>query len=785
LFTREEKMALFGWSAGRRRWIKITFLALVICVVLTALGVGGALFYFSQDLPSIATLKKYEPSQATRVYARDKRIIGQFFIERRVFVPLSKMSKPLLHAILSIEDARFYEHGGFDSIRIVRAALKNMEKRRFSEGASTITQQVARSLFLTPERTLTRKVRELLLAYRMEQMLKKDEILEIYLNQIYFGHGAYGVQAASRTYFGKDVGKLNLAEAAFMAGLPKSPNAYSPYYHADKVKVRQGVVLKRMVGEGFITEKQYHAAYQQDLLFQKLHSDEDLAPHFLEQIRQDLIARYGYNTVYKGGLNVYTTLDVGMQRIANRAVQTGLRDLDKRQGYRGAAGQYAEKGGSSVGAVKTGGKPTSGKVTDGRIVQVGADFAVVQVGEVRGKILLDDMRWAGRQLRKGRLTVLEEPRASQIVKVNDLIRVKPKSGDGAFFSLEQEPVVEGSLVVIAPDTGEVLAMVGGHDFERSEYNRAVTSRRQPGSAFKPLIYATAIERGLTPATVVVDNPLIYNNRALNRVWKPENYEGKFYGPIRLREALTHSRNLATIRLLSQVGINPVIQFSHRVGIQSRLTRDLSLALGTSEVSLLELTSAYGVFANEGGRADPIFVTAVRDQKGSLLEKKKSHPKQVISRATAYVITDMLEDVIRHGTGRKAAVIGKPLAGKTGTTNEFTDAWFVGFSPDLVAGVWVGFDDRRSLGNKESGAAAALPIWMSFMQESLARLPTAHFSIPDNIVYAKIDPETGLLTPPEDETGIVELFVKGTEPTTYRSDLPPAPEQFFELEEESF
>ncbi len=778
-------MALFRGSKGRRRWLKIIFWVLMASLVLTSLGVGGMLLYFSQDLPSIATLKKYEPSQATRVYARDKRIIGQFFIERRVFVPLSKMPKPLLHAILSIEDARFYEHGGFDAIRMVRAALKNLEKRRFSEGASTITQQVARSLFLTPERTLTRKVRELLLAYRMEQMLKKDEILEIYLNQIYFGHGAYGVQAASRTYFGKDVGKLSLAEAAFMAGLPKSPNAYSPYHNPDKVKVRQGVVLKRMVDEGFITEKQYHAAYRQDLLFQKLHSDEDLAPHFLEQVRQDLIAKYGYNTLYKGGLNVYTTLDVGMQRIANRAIQAGLRDLDKRQGYRGAAGQYAEKDDAAAGAVQASGRPTLGKVTDGRIIQVGGDFAVVQVGEVRGKILLDDMRWAGRQLRKGRLTVLEEPRASQIVKVNDLVRVQPKRGDGAFFSLEQEPVVEGALVAISPDTGEVLAMVGGHDFERSEYNRAVTSRRQPGSAFKPLIYATAIERGLTPATVVVDNPLIYNNRALNRVWKPENYEGKFYGPIRLREALTHSRNLATIRLLSQVGINPVIQFSHRVGIQSRLTRDLSLALGTSEVSLLELSSAYGVFASQGERTDPIFVTAVRDQKGNILEKRKSHPKQVISRATAYVITNMLEDVIRRGTGRKAAVIGKPLAGKTGTTNEFTDAWFVGFSPDLVVGVWVGFDDRRSLGNKESGAAAALPIWTSFMQEALARLPTAHFSIPDNIVYAKIDPETGLLAPPEDETGIVELFVKGTEPTSYSTDLPPAPEQFFELEEESF
>ncbi len=781
-------MAFFRGSKGRRRWVRITLSALLLLVVLASVGVGGMLFYFSQELPSIATLKKYEPSQATRVYSEDKQIIGQFFIERRVFVPLSKMPKPLLHAILAIEDARFYEHGGFDYVRMIRAALKNLEKLRFSEGASTITQQLARSLFLTPERTLTRKIKELLLALKMEQMLKKDEILEIYLNQIYFGHGAYGVQAASRTYFGKDVGNLSLAEAAFVAGLPKSPNAYSPYYHADKVKVRQGVVLKRMVDEGFITEKQYHATYKQDLLFQKLRSDENLAPHFLEYVRQDLIARYGYAALYKGGMNVYTTLNVGLQRIANRAMQTGLRDLDKRQGYRGASGQSSEKKEPSVGAVLSSEKPGRGKIVDGRIVQVGADFAVVQAGAIRGKILLEDMRWAGRQLKGKQMTLLEAPRISQIVNVNDRVRVKLKSGGsdgaGAFFSLEQEPLVEGALMALDPKTGEVLAMVGGHDFERSEYNRAVTSRRQPGSAFKPLIYATAIERGLTPATVVVDNPLIYNNKALNRIWKPENYEGKFYGPIRLREALTHSRNLATIRLLSQVGIKPVIQFSNRVGIQSRLTHDLSLALGTSEVSLLELTSAYAVFANQGTRTDPMFITSVRDQKGNLLEKRSPHPRQVIARSTAYVITDMLEDVIRRGTGRKAAVIGKPLAGKTGTTDAFTDAWFVGYSPDIVSGVWVGFDDRRSLGNKESGAAAALPIWTAFMQEALARSEATPFSIPDNIIYAKIDPETGLLAPPEDETGIVELFVRGTEPTTYSADLP-KPDQFFELEEESF
>ncbi|TAK05798.1 MAG: PBP1A family penicillin-binding protein [Candidatus Manganitrophaceae bacterium] len=778
-------------EGGRRRfrWLKWLLLSFLSLVLLASVSVGGIIWYFSRDLPSLESLGSYEPSQATRIYSDDNRIIGQFYIEKRVFVPLSKMPKELIQAILAVEDSRFYEHRGFDYIRMIKAFLTNLESGRIRQGASTITQQLTRSLFLTPERTMKRKFKEILLARKMETMLTKDEILEIYLNQIYFGHGAYGVQVAGRTYFGKDAAELNLAEVAFLAGLPKAPNDYSPYRYPQKAKARQGVVLRRMVDEKFITEEQYHKAYEQDLFFQKLVPEEELALHFQEHIRQYLIAKYGDDAVYKGGLNVYTTLNIDMQRTANRAVKTGLRELDKRQGYRGPIGKYDGTAEPAEVALTA---PIVGDILDGHVTQVSdrEGFALVQAAGVTGKLLMEEMAWGARRLKGPRLPddlqIIEKPKASDIVKVHDLIKVRVKKagaeGKGVFFSLEQEPIVESAFVAIDPATGAVKALVGGYDFRRSEFNRALIARRQPGSAFKPIIYATAIERGLTPATMVLDNPVVYTDEELDKVWKPENYEEKFYGPITLREALTYSRNLATVRLLEQIGVRNVIDFARRVGIQSPLTRDLSLALGSSGMTLMELTSAYSVFANQGVRVEPTLIISVSDHNGRVLEHRELAPQQVVSKETAYVVTNMMEDVIQRGTARKAKSLGRPLAGKTGTTNEFTDAWFIGFSPNVVAGVWVGFDDNRTLGDREAGGSAALPIWMNFMQETLARFPVTPFSIPDNIVYAKIDPHTGLLAPPEEEKGVVEIFVKGTEPKDYKVDTP-TPTQFFKLDEE--
>lgn len=774
---------------GRRRWIKWGLISFLVLFVLAGAGAGGTIYYFSRDLPSLDTLGSYEPSQATRIYADDNRIIGQFFIEKRVFVPISKMPKSLFQAILAVEDARFYEHGGFDWLRIIKAFVTNLENLKIRQGASTITQQLARSLFLTPERTMKRKFKEILLARKMETLLTKDQILEIYLNQIYFGHGAYGVQVASRTYFGKDVGEIALAEAAFLAGLPKAPNDYSPYRSPDKAKFRQGVVLKRMVDEGFITPEEYQKSYQEDLFFQKLLPEEELALHFQEHIRQYLTARYGDDAVYKGGLNVYTTLNVEMQRSANRAVKLGLRELDKRQGYRGPIGKYQGGDKSARGGVAATGTLV-GEILDGHVIAVGPAFATVEAGKLTGKILLEDMLWAARRLRGPRLRedveIIENPKPGDILKVNDLIKVRVKKlgtdPQTALFALEQEPTVEAAFIALDPATGAVKALVGGYDFKRSEFNRALTARRQPGSAFKPLIYATALERGLTPASLLIDNPVIFTDTELNKVWKPENYEEKFYGPITLRDALTYSRNLATVKLLEQIGIGNVIEFSRRVGIRSPLTRDLSLALGSSGVSLLELASAYAVFANQGVRIEPALIASVTDNSGRVLESREILPQQVISKETAYVVTNILEDVVQRGTAKKARVIGRPVAGKTGTTNEFTDAWFVGFTPNLVAGVWVGFDDNRPLGDREAGGTAALPIWTSFMEEALSQFPVTPFSIPDNIVYAKIDRETGMLAP-EEETGTVEIFVKGTEPKEYKAESS-EPNDFFRFDQEA-
>lgn len=769
--------------------------------LLGAIGVGAVLYHYSQDLPSLDSLGTYAPSQATRIYSDDNNIIGEFYIEKRVYVPITQMPKHLVQAILAVEDSRFYEHQGFDAIRIVRAAMANLESGRIRQGASTITQQLTRSLFLTQERTMERKIKELLLSLKVEKVLSKDEILEIYLNHIYFGHGAYGVQVASLTYFGKNVAEISLEEAAFLAGLPKAPNDYSPYRHPEKAKFRQRIVLKRMVDEGHISHSQYRNAYERDMIFKKLKRGHDFARYFKEYVRQYLIGRYGDDVVYKGGLKVYTSLNKTMQLMAEKALTQGLRQLDKRQGYRGPIGKYkvitAEDQGGRIqqaGSSKT----TILKVGDlltARVLSLSPESAIIEViGKNReigtvGKILLKDMLWAARRLtgpdiRKDR-TLFDHPIPEDLLDPDDLIQVGVKSIDETdgtvLFTLEQEPLVQGAFVSLDPADGTVKALVGGYDFGKSEYNRAVMSRRQPGSVFKPIIYGTAINRGYTAASILIDNPVIFTDDETQRVWKPENYEKKFYGRTTMRDALTHSRNLATVKLLREIGIRPVVNYAKQLGIKSPLTRDLSLALGSSGVSLLELTSALGVYANDGLRIEPALILSVTDSEGHVLETRDPSAEQVISKESAYVITNILEDVVQRGTAKRARKIGRPVAGKTGTTNEFTDAWFVGYTPNLASGVWVGFDNNQSLGYKESGGRAALPIWASYMEDALALLPVVPFSIPDDIVYAKIDRTSGLLAR-DGEPGEYEIFVKGTEPTEVKQEFA-SPSEFFRFDQE--
>ncbi len=712
--------------------------------------------YLLQDLPPITGLHEYQPSLVTRVYSADKQVIGQFFVERRILVPLDKIPRQLVNALVAIEDSRFFEHRGLDFVGIARAAITNLASGKIRQGASTITQQLARSLFLSPKRDFERKAKEALLALKMEQILGKEQILELYLNQIYFGHGAYGVQSAAHTYFGKDVGEITLAEAAYLAGLPKGPADYSPYYHPDASRKRQATVLRRMVEERFITTTEADAAMVAEVQFKRLTRDEP-APYFVEHIRQRLMATYGEAMVYKGGLQVYTTLSLPEQQTATTILEQGLRELDKRQGYRGPLRRSASPGEFSAKRVNSGASADAasrpGGIIEAVVTRVEKDGLTVLARGLTGQIATDDLIWARRRL-KGpdpikhvKDTGAKTP--DELFNIGDVIevRVKKMVGNVAQMTLEQTPLVEGALLSLDPRTGAVRVMIGGYDFQRSEYNRATSARRQPGSAFKPMIYAAAVNQGLSPGTPIVDSGVVYNENDADLVWRPENYDQQFYGLSTLRESLVHSRNAATVRLLEKISIPPVLDLARNLGITSPLANDLTLALGSSGVTLQELTAAYGTFFNQGIRLEPYTIESVLDANDKVLETHVPDPRAVMTKESAYLITNMMEDVIQRGTAQAAK-----------------DTWFVGGAPNLVTGVWVGFDEIRTLGDRETGSRAALPIWMNYMTLALESLPVVPFTMPDGIVEVTIDPATGLLAPEGLDQAIVEVYLKGTEPT---------------------
>ena len=751
------------------RWWQISLLGLGAAVLIGGLAVGGFVWYLSKDLPALEQLGTYQPSLVTQVYSIDQQLIGQFFIERRILTPVADIPEGLRRAVIAVEDVRFFEHPGLDYIGMLRAAWMNVRRGGKVEGASTITQQLARSLFLSSERTFDRKVRELILAYKMELVLTKEQILELYLNQIYFGQGAYGVASAAQTYFGKDLSSLTIAESAFLAGLPKSPNHYSPFKAYDRAKKRQEHVLTRMEEARFLTTAEREQAAAEILNFRRP-GGVQAAPYFVEYIRQLLVAKYGEAMVYKGGLKVVTTLNMEMQKAAEAAFAAGLRELDKRQGWRGPLRTVDV-------TVPT--PPTVAATTDqvlkigdyreGFVTKVAKDHYLVQIGTTVAKLAFDDMAWAARRLTGSDTAkdVVVNLNLKQVLKPGDVIEVMVKrlDRDIGHVQLEQTPLVEGGLIALEPGKGAIRAMVGGYDFGRSEYNRAVQAHRQPGSAFKPIIYATAMSQGMSPASVILDAPVVYEQEQDEKTWKPENYGRKIHGMVSLRDALAHSHNLATVRLLDKVGVKNVIEFAKTVGITSPLAADLSLGLGSSSVGLMELTSAYSVLLNQGSRAEPYAILFVKDNAGKVLEQAEPQALPVISKETAYLITNMMEDVIQKGTGQAARVISRPIAGKTGTTDEFINAWFIGGAPNLVTGIYVGFDDRRSLGETESGAHAALPIWINFMKEALKPLPVMAFTIPEGVTFVKVDPATGLLEgEQEGQASTVELFTKGSEPT---------------------
>jgi penicillin-binding protein 1A len=731
--------------------------------------VGGLVWHLSKDLPALEQLGTYQPSLVTQVYSIDQQLIGQFFIERRILTPVADIPEGLRRAVIAVEDVRFFEHPGLDYIGMLRAAWTNVRRGGKFEGASTITQQLARSLFLSSERTFDRKVRELILAYKMELVLTKVQILELYLNQIYFGQGAYGVASAAQTYFGKDLSALTIAESAFLAGLPKSPNHYSPFKAYDRAKKRQEHVLARMEEAKFLTTAEREQAAAEILNFRRP-GGVQAAPYFVEYVRQLLTAKYGEAMVYKGGLKVITTLNMEMQKAAEAAFAAGLRELDKRQGWRGPLRTVDVTAPTPpTVAAATDQVLKIGDYREGFITKVAKDHYLAQIGSTVATLAFDDMAWATRRLTGSDTAkdVVVNLNLKHVLKPGDVIEVMVKklNRDIVHVQLEQTPLVEGGLIALEPGKGAIRAMVGGYDFGRSEYNRAVQAHRQPGSAFKPIIYATAMSQGMSPASVILDAPVVYEQEQNEKTWKPENYGRKIHGMVSLRDALAHSHNLATIRLLDKVGVKNVIEFAKTVGITSPLAADLSLGLGSSSVGLMELTSAYGVLLNQGSRAEPYAILLVKDNAGKVLEQTEPQALPVISKETAYLITNMMEDVIQKGTGQAAKVIDRPIAGKTGTTDEFINAWFIGGAPNLVTGIYVGFDDRRSLGETESGAHAALPIWINFMKEALKPLPVMAFTIPEGVTFVKVDPATGLLEgEQEGQASTVELFTKGSEPT---------------------
>jgi len=774
IFEKRERKTTGGSRKKVIRWF------IWSCLFVIIFGVGsilGAYFYLNKDLPKISSLSDYQPPIITTVYSDEQRKIAEFYKERRIVIPLSQMPEILKHAFIAAEDSRFFKHKGIDLLSIIRAFFKNVEAGTIIQGGSTITQQVTKSFLLTPEKSYTRKIKEAILAYRIDRTFSKDEILFLYLNQIYLGHGAYGVEAASENYFGKPAQALNLAESAMLAGLPQAPSRYSPFRYPDRAKQRQIYVLKRLVAEGYISEKEATEAIAvpMDIKPRRNWYLEEV-PVYTEYIRRYIESKYGSAVLYSEGLTIYSAANIEMQKTALDELQKGLAALDKRQGYRGRVGhlkpEEIEGFSQTLQQTLSLSLVEEGTILEGVVVAVdnSNNTVTIRMGKSMGIISLSDMQWARKPNPDIAYYDASVSSPGEVLHVGDVIRVKAKhlmgeSGQWA-LSLEQIPEVQGALLCIQAETGQVKVMIGGREFRESQFNRAIQASRQPGSAFKPIIYAAAIDKGYTPATMIIDSPIVFQDTESDAPWKPKNYEETFHGPTLLRNALAKSMNVVTVKILRDIGIDYTIGYARKLGITSPLSRDLSLALGSSSISLLELVNAYSVFAHLGDQIEPIFITRIVDRNGNVLEENRIERKKIIEKNTAYIITSLLEGVVKNGTGRRVQALNRPVAGKTGTTNTYNDAWFLGYTPHYITGVWVGFDDGKSLGKSETGARAAIPIWLGFMKKILADKPVRDFQVPEGIVFSKIDVDTGLLPIPESKKTIFECFKEGTVPTEY-------------------
>ncbi len=806
------------------------------------LGLVG-LYWMTSSLPPVSQLKSFQHDHATEVFSDDGRKIGEFTTERRYPVQYSKIPKHVIQAFLAAEDSHFFSHQGVDLTSIARAIWSNLTRGRYAQGGSTITQQVARALLLeSKKKVITRKIREMVLAYRMEKELTKEEILGLYLSEIYLGHGSYGIGAAARNYFHKNVQDLNIAEASLLAGLPQRPNDWNPFHHPDLAKRRQSYVLRRMVEDGYLENQRLKEIHGESIkLFPLTDLNNSEAPFFVEYVRQYLMAKYGSEEVLKQGYRVFTTVNHDFQKAAEKALVKGVREVDKRAGWRGVLGNltsepekdqwkasihqktldslkpprilpgdaaekniktlefdltnFGEKNARFVGATPV----QVGEVYQAFVKEIHAESneAELRIGLTEGRLPLDGLSWV----------LLEEKpvqRIEQILKVGDLIWVKvekvEKERERAVCSLEQEPEVSGALLSYEVKNGFVRAMVGGIDFEKSKFNCALQAKRQVGSTFKPLLYAAAFDKGFTPSSLVTDSPVVFKNddkvevdtsSVLGEDWKPHNYGGRFEGDIPLRLALIRSMNVPTVKLLSEISIDYGIDYARSLGITSPLPRDLTIGLGSWSASLEEIMRAYAIFPRLGKPVVLNYIKRVEDRNGNVVEELpalqstqegegkpslvvdalQENEPPVISPQTAYVMTDLLKAVIKEGTGRAAVEVPGNVAGKTGTSNDYRDAWFVGYSPQVMAGVWIGYLKEKALGKSETGGRSAAPIWADYMKMVTSRYPRNDFSIPSDIVFAYVDKTTGKLAAPQNPNRVRVAFKAGTAPNLTASNVP--------------
>ena len=829
-----------------RIWMRRIVIAVLASAILGALLFVVGLVVLSRDLPAIRTLADYQPRQATVVYGRGGEVVARFAKERRTVVPFDKIPKVMVDAVISAEDAEFFEHTGIDFMGIARCAIKNVLRGRAVCGASTITQQTVKTFFLTSEKKLIRKLKEMILAKRLEEALTKEEILYLYLNQIYFGHGAYGVEAASRVYFGKSVSGLKVEEAALLAGLPQSPSRLDPYRHSERAMKRRAYVLDRMHEQRKISDEQLVAAKNSalELDWNSSETSLDSNNHYAAHVRRILEAIVGKERLESGGLKVYTGVDPRLQATAEQGLRKGLRALDKRQGWRGPILHLernelketlrllvARRSASAQklnGKRKSGGEATAAepatvwdlgpleskrKAKTPEAVAAAARLPRFAVGTTYGGVVtkVDDARKEARidlggvqivlPLRTGLSwarqfnihTYTQRPKKpSAVLKVGDIVlakatgpyKSKKKDSDPAsptyLGTLEQTPKVQGAVVSIDPQTREVRALVGGYGLGAGTFNRAVQAKRQPGSTFKPFVYAAAFEtEKYTPISICLDAPRVYRDPWTGKSWKPQNYGGTFSGEITLRKALTLSKNLCSVALIDKVGVDPVLDMAKRAGISTALPRNLTLALGSGDVTPLEMVNAYGTLAASGRVAAPIFVRKVVGPDNEVLFETKATTKQTIRPEVVYLTTSLMQSVVQDGTAKRVKQLERPVAGKTGTTNESRNAWFVGFTPDLVAGVWVGFDNNDPLGPYETGGRAAIPVWLELMTEAMKDAPPQEFVPPANVVFALVDPKSGQLAPPDSEGALNEPFIQGTEPTEFKPNETTAEELLFE------